>query len=325
MRKMILGSLVVGSVIAFTACGGGGGTTDAGGIADADKVAITEANLPNVFDAVGGAFSQSGNVPDFDEIINPDSTTKTAKKSPQIQKIVKTIQDMGVAATQQCDDGGSVTLDGDQTKGTLTFTNCKVSENYGNTGSFEETMNGTVTYETTLTSAHYTLTNFTLSGSESWIGMSNTMESDTWEHKYTNADIKASESETEYSAQISLTMSLKDDDVTAEFSGYTSTFKHTIADNRTEMSVDGFVKTNCMNGWIEIDTTTPIVEVENYTNYEENTCPTQGVITVKGQGGSSTTMTFNSDGSMDFTGAVSKHLASCNEMDSEDGEGACSL
>jgi len=325
MRKMILGSLVVGSVIAFTACGGGGGTTDAGGIADADKVAITEANLPNVFDAVGGAFSQSGDFPHFDEIINPDSTTKTAKKSPQIQKIVKTIQDMGVAATQQCDDGGSVTLDGDQTKGTLTFTNCKKSGSYGPTFGYEETMNGKVAYEMSETSAHYTLTNFISSGNESYMGESNATESHTWEDNYINADIKASESQTEYSAQISLTANFKYDDVTAEFSGYTSTFKYTIADNKTEASVDGFIKTNCMNGWIEIDTTTPIVEVENYTNYEEDSCPTQGVVTVKGQGGSSTTMTFNSDGSIDFTGAVTKHLDSCNEMDSEDGEGACSL
>ena len=79
-------------------------------------------------------------------------------------------------------------------------------------------------------------------------------------------------------------------------------------------SIDGFIKTSCLNAWIEIQT---MQEVNmGYYAY----CPTSGQILIGGNG-SSLTVTFNNDGSVDVTGAVTAHYDDCNALDGT----ACSL
>jgi hypothetical protein len=322
MKKMIFGSLIVGSVVAFTACGGGGGstTTPTGGIADTDKAAITEANLPEINAMVVKSFDNAtgDGMPTADEITGAGTSQKITKKLFQVQKTIKSSLDMGVTDTQNCPGGGTMTLDGDQTKGSVVFDGCKNSDSM-----YEETVDGTVAYEITDTSYSLTFTNFISTGKNTYNG-----QTSTWEENLEDVQLKMSHTGAnaalpDLQMDISMTGSFKYDDYLGEFDNLTSMYKFSHTEGKMETSVDGFIKSSCLGGWIEIDTTKNIVLYMSTDN--PNYCPSEGVVTVKGQGGSSVTLTYHTDGSATLSGDVNKEYATCNELYAEGEEGTCAI
>jgi hypothetical protein len=88
-------------------------------------------------------------------------------------------------------------------------------------------------------------------------------------------------------------------------------------DGSKTFTVNGGVKTECLDSMIYINTSSPVT----YGTSEESECPISGNITVQ-MDGSSTDIAFNVDRSLDVTieGGVLQHFNTCNELDT----GSCS-
>ncbi len=346
MKQFVCGLLAAGSLIVFTACSGGSNGEETT-IPDSSQAALSEATLPQVFDTVSVAFNMNIEAPvNINYIFAGASLGKHAKKTKHFAKITKTIPTVAMNETVNCSVSGSVTINGDDQNGTIIYNECKESEQYSTDEGYELVTNGTIEYQISGYSSYFKITNFTNTGNEVWNG-----QTWTWEYKYEFAEIEMNYTEnadgTSISAgEMTMTGSFKENDKLVEYDTLKQTYKYTSIGSSLvyETNVGGFIKSNCLGGWIEIDTTKNVmmsydynpdnIVCEEYTddqnqtyqqcsNEEENTCPSQGEIVIKGQGGSSVTINFNEDGSVDFSGSVTEHFDNCGDVSPGDGEDSC--
>ncbi|GHS87634.1 hypothetical protein FACS189487_04150 [Campylobacterota bacterium] len=135
--KIVLATLAIGAIGLFGGCGGGGGSSDSGGgsaaALTANKVEITEANAPQVI-----AEAISGRDVDFG-ILSASETPSISKNASAIE-IVRFVRDLTkrasptiainsaivplATATESCEGGGTVTINGSESDFTTTFKNC---------------------------------------------------------------------------------------------------------------------------------------------------------------------------------------------------------
>jgi len=207
----------------------------------------------------------------------------------------KSLNSIAESGTIECSESGSFAYDGSETSATFTFNNCTESG---------ITMNGTLsmTMNNDGTSGTLTYTNFSI------------IQDENNKVVYTSATAAFS-FDSSYEL-INMTITINAYQVISgertDFDNYRLTF---VADSNynVALTVNGSIRSDCLGGWVEI-TTNEAIQGNAYDD-----CPSAGQIVISGNA-SSLTVTFNADGSVDVSGAVTDHYDSCNDLDT----GACS-
>lgn len=288
---ILLGVAALG--FGVTGCGGGGSSSIPSPL-ESNGVVIDASNSEQVLDAVFNIIDVG-----FDPAIplaksvggtSVDTTMLTQPAALKEIQSVAVVRSEAVAGDPiYCTDGGVINY----TDTGMIFSNCNESGLI---------MDGTVTVSGNETAATMTLSNFTM-----------TLDSEIVFYEsltYTFTLNAANEINS---------MSITMDGYTSIFGERTDYQNYTFTMNMNDLSVisfslNGFIKTDCLGGWIELKT------IENIQINDMNTCPTAGQIVIGGNA-SSLTVDFNSDGSVDLTGAVTKHYSNCSSIP----VGTCSL
>jgi hypothetical protein len=293
------------AVLSFSVTGcGGGSSSDAGADAPVESklVTITEENSEQVIDAVFGSMDIGDgfeNVPSFKSVASVQSVPMLkSTEIPALKKVLSSSRNLNTVAesgTVECSGGGSYSYNGSKTSATFTFNSCTESG---------ITMDGTLALTTNNEGTSGTLT-------------------------YTNFSITQDENNKVVYSSATATFSFNDNydvvDMSITINGYVvasgertdfDNYRLILAmDNNYNMSItiNGSIKSDCIGGWVEITTNEAMVG----NAYDD--CPSAGQIVISGNA-SSLTVTFNADGSVDVSGAVTNHYDSCNDLDT----GACS-
>jgi hypothetical protein len=284
----ILFSIAVLS-FSITGCGGGGSGGDSAP-AESEHVVIDENNINLVTGTVFDAIGVGVNAP-----ILPLASTAAATSAPRVKvleqpaavkQVLSTSQNLSILAEGDpidCTNGGFYSYSGSE----ITFSDCNESGII---------IDGTVSVSSDSTSATMTFTNFSITQ---------------------GSDIIFYESMTfAYTLDLS-SMSITMDGYTSIFGERTDYQNYTfsIAINSNDdvtYAINGFIKTDCLGGWIEIRTTEDIQVIF------PNDCPTAGQIVISGNA-SELTVDFNTDGSIDVSGSATEHYDSCYSLPT----GAC--
>ena len=284
-RIAVLFSIVALS-FSITGCGGGGGSSS---IADntpleSQDVVIDVSNSEQVLSTVFSVIEVGANptLP-LAKSVGETSVSTTVLAQPaalrQIQSATLVRSEAVVGEPISCTDGGFIT----STDTGMNFSDC-------NEGGI--IMDGTVAVTGNETAATMTLSNFTITLDSEIIFYESLTYSFTLNSAY----------------EIS-SMSITMNGYTSIFGERTDYLNYTLTmsmDNLSAItfSVKGFVKTDCLGGWIEIRTT------ENIQINDIDPCPTAGQIVIGGNA-SSITIDFNTDGSVNVSGSVTDYYSSC--------------
>ena len=278
-----------------TGCGGGGGGSSVSTPLESERAILDENNseqaISALFNVVDLGFEPS--LPLTKSVGETStSTTNTLTQAAALNQLrsIAPVKNEAVTGEQiACTDGGFITT----TNTGATFSNCNESGII---------MDGTMTVSGTETAATATLSNFSM------ILEGETIFYESLTFSFTlNAESQIN--------SMSITMD-----------GYTSIFgeridyqNYTFAMsmdnfNAITFSINGFIKTDCLGGWVELSTT------EDIQINDTDPCPNAGQIVISGNS-SSLTVDFNSDGSVDLSGAVTEHYSSCTNVP----DSTCSL
>ncbi len=288
---ILFGIAVLG--FSVTGCGGGGSSSVSTPL-ESEHVVIDVNNaeqvLSTVFNVIDVGFDPA--LP-LAKSVGETSVSTTVLAQPaalkEIQSAALVRSEAVVGEPISCTDGGFITY----TDTGMIFSDCNESGII---------MDGTVTVSGNETAATMTLSNFTIT---------------------LDGEIIFYESLT-YS--FTLNAELEIDTMSITMNGYTSIFgertdylNYTLTMSMDTLSaitfsVNGFIKTDCLGGWIEIRTT------ENIQINDIDPCPTAGQIVINGNA-SSITIDFNPDGSVDVSGSVTDYYSSCLSVP----EDACNL
>lgn len=290
---------------ALTACGGGSGdTTVTTTVDETEKVVITAENSESVISTVSNVISggYSYELPIGGYVAAISQETKTTLPSlkllelPVFEKVLNTKQTSAISIastsyTYQCADSGYISY--------TAITDYSVAMNFNNCVESGILMNGTVklTTNSTNTSVSFAFTNFLMTD-----GSTNSLYYQSLTYALTLDPVTYELT----SMSISITGSLDNNGETAEFVNYRLSARLD-ADYNLYYNVSGYVTDPCTNAWIGMETLQEI-KVDN-----GDTCPTQGQIRIDGND-SDIIVTFNSDASVDVTGAIEAHYNSCTEI-----------
>ena len=291
---VLFGIAVLG--FSVTGCGGGGGSSSVSTPLESEHVVIDGTNsekvLSTVFNVIDVGFEPT--IPLLAKSAGETSvSTTTVLTQPaalkQLQSVALVRSEAVVGKPVSCTDGGFVT----PTDTGMIFSDCNESGLI---------LNGTMTASEDVTGGAMTLSNFTMTFPD---GEFVFYESLTFSFTL-NADIISN---------ISITMD-GNTSIFGERADYQNyTFTMSIDDlSAITFSINGFIKTDCLGGWIEIRTT------ENIQINDVDPCPTAGQIVIGGNA-SSITVDFNSDGSVNVSGSVTDYYDSCLAVP----EGTCVL
>lgn len=278
---VLCGMAVLG--FSVTGCGGGGGSSVTSPL-EKDGVVIDASNseqvLNTVFNVVDVGFDPA--LP-LAKSVGETSTPKSVLTQPAMLKQIESsalVRNEAVAGEPTyCTDGGSITT----TDTGMIFSDCNQSGII---------MDGTVTVSGNETAAKMTLSNFTMMLDNEIVFYESLTYSFT-----TNANYEIT------------SMSMTMDGYTNIFGERTDYQNYTFTMNMNDLraisfSVNGFIKTDCLGGWIEIKT------VENIQINDVDPCPTAGKIVINGNA-SGITVDFNADGSVNVSGSVTDYYSSC--------------
>ena len=274
------------SVVAFflSACGGGGSSDAPVSETPLELVTITEQNADSVIASAVGSISGAMDIEDIPVLSTTSSVAKSSAMMTQYAKSVSTAisLDSEVSQTVACSGGGTVTADGDEvTGGTVTYNECVESG---------VTIDGTMIL--TIDGSNYTVEFIDLR-----------MQMDAIIAYYEDATIQFDE----YSTDLSVTMTgYSTDGINRmDFEDYS------VSITGDSLSLNGFVKTNCMGSWIEVETTQALIM--------PGFCPNAGEISIVGNS-SNIKMVFNADESVDvlLNGQPYASYITCDDLPSLD-------
>ncbi len=297
LRDVKMGAIALFGMAIFSfgivGCGGGGVDVGATPPAESDRVAIDAANS----DAVAATAYQALDVGDIAGGLNPlgKSFKILSDEEPKLKSILAatiSLKDMAVDPYADFCDSGTISMSGTQTSATMTFNNCVLGNSSLN-GSMILTINSTGT-EGTLTFANFTTT---MNGE-----IIASYESLSYIYKFNSSMTEIT------SMTLAINGYILDGDKRMDFINYK--LDMSMSDNVYTISINGYVKENSLNAWIGITTVEAIKIDDSLGNY--NYCPIAGKITIGGNG-SSMTMTYNNDGSVDVSidGGVPVHHGTC--------------
>jgi hypothetical protein len=201
------------------------------------------------------------------------------------------------SATQQCEDGGSVTLNGDEVSGVAQFNDCRQSGYYID-GSIEYRL---FSYDADIMDIQMTFSHFTVRGPDGTLSTSRAtteliLDANTY-------------------ALTSATMHYDDMTVESVSNGYTLQYRNydVLITQRNEsevgVRVDGSIKTSCSSKWVTLKTNQEVTVVNGR-------CPSSGRVNASGTG-LNVDVTFQSDGSVvvrDNANGTSNTYGSCTEL-----------
>ncbi len=304
---------LVGLLLITFGLSGCGGSNPETSIKESDKIAISSSNKNNVtYETI--SLLRLGEKSSKPPKTGYGASSHSKVTLPLIQQPYKLIPSyllsstdnintqLGATQTEQCHDGGSISITSDGSgSGTIVYNNCEMGD---------VTINGKVfVASTNKDSATITFTDYSL--------------------KSADGEIVWKSAEYDYRAQnnifvmsITMTGHISATGVRTDFIKYktkitVNNYKNQYADNYSiSLALSGFIKTNCLGGWIEISTPTDVVLKKN------RICPTQGKIVVKGNN-SKYTLRFNTDQSADIeVNGDNTHYDHCRDI--EDEESSCS-
>ncbi len=282
MTKFTTALLTGSALLLFTACGGGSGG-DAGTPAKT-MVSITDENADDVISA--SVLSVKG-ITDIGDILLGDGSANIAKSTSHLNtlgNIAAANLEPGTLAesgTESCSGGGSVSYDGNEnTGGTVTFNQCVESGT---------TINGTMVLSINGADTTTNFTNFSVKAYDA-------------EVFYSSATVNLNTDT--YDMSVTVTGYAVDDGSRYDFENYSLT------KTGNSYTFAGFVKTDCMGGWIEIKTNQALVMYDS--------CPTAGDIVAIGNN-SELRMVFNSDMSVDVSvnGEAYDTYPNCDDLPEE--------
>jgi hypothetical protein len=277
------------AVLGFSVTGCGGGSSDGSSVSLLEKegVVIDTSNSEDVVNTVFNVIDAGSNptVP-MAKSVGETSVPKSVLTQPATLKKIESsvlVRNEAVAGeVMYCTDGGSIT----PTDTGMIFSNCNESGMI---------MDGTVTVSGSETAPTMTLSNFTM-----------TLDNETVFYESLSYSFTSN-------ANYEITsMSITMDGYTTIFGERTEYQNYTFTMNMNDLnlisfSVNGFIKTDCLGGWIEIKTT------QNIQINDIAYCPTAGQVVINGNA-SSITVDFNADGSVDLSGSVNDHYNSCSSI-----------
>jgi len=295
----ILFSIAVLS-FSITGCGGGGGSAGDSTPAESEHV-VLDAN--NSGQAINTVFNEIGTGFDFKSPLASMAaaksvpTTKVLEHPAAVKQVLSTSQNISSVPEGDpisCTDGGFITYNDTE----IIFSDCNESGMI---------IDGTVAVSGDETSATMTFTNFSITmGSDIVFYESMT-------YSYTlNAEYEI------------ISMSITMDGYTCifgertDYQNYIFSISWDSSYTVTTYSINGFIKTDCLGGWIEITTTEDIQK-----NLSEP-CPTAGQIVISGNA-SSITIDFNPYGmggvNVTVSGSATEYYDSCLNVPGD----SCSL
>lgn len=281
MKQILLASLFA---LFLIGCGGGGGSSYVPP-ASYTPPPLIEINEQNVDAAVVTSLESMG-IRAIGDILLPSSDSAAAKSTSMVIKYAKTVSDVlplyAIESTDPiaCTYSGSYTVSDDNT--TVIFYDCSMEENV--------TLDGTVklTSETTL----------------EFIGLTVDDLNSGFLTYFSSATFSV------YSSGFSATISgyATDSVNRVDYERYTVTGTN-ITELGADYTFDGYIKTDCLGGWIQIKTIQAI-PIPN-----DDTCPTQGEISVIGDN-SEVNVKINSDTSITVTlnGVLYEIYTDCNNL-----------
>jgi len=296
---VLFGTTLLG--LGLTACGGGSSSSDVSLTpppAESEKVTIDASNQDEVIAAAVQAIGASKiNVPMFKS--SSSSSISPSGRQPIYKKILSatpTLKTLAASGSAACPDGGSISTSGTQTSGSATYNNCQIQD---------VIINGSVKFTDNGQSGSIAYTNFTMSGQDD---MNMAFDSLTYTYQMdSNYEIT------------SMSMAINGAVTYYNQTNYYNNYKFNLnTDNNgnTIYALNGFIKTPCLDAWIEVTTMQDVIITSS------GNCPTSGEISIGGNN-SSMTVTFNPNSSVDVSinGNAPQTYDSCENLDT----GICSL
>lgn len=276
------------AVLGFSVTGcGGGSDSSVSSLLEKEGVVIDASNSEQVLNTVFNVVDTGSNpalplAKSVGETSAPQSVLTQPATLKQIESAVLVRNEAVAGEPMYCTDGGSIT----PTDTGMIFSDCNESG---------IVMDGTVTVSGNETASTMTLSNFTMTLDSEIIFYESLTYSFTLN---ANNEINS--------------MSITMDGYTTIFGERTEYQNYTFTMNMNDLSVisfsvNGFIKTDCLGGWIEIRT------VENIQINDAGFCPTAGQIVIGGNA-SSITVDFNTDGSVNVSGSVTDYYYSCSSL-----------
>jgi len=277
--------ILLAGVVAFflSACGGGSSDTPVSEI-PLELVTITEQNADSVIASAVGSISGAMDIEDIPVLSTTSSVVKSSSMMTQYAKSISTgiSLDSAVSQTLACSGGGTVTADGDEaTGGTVTYDECVESG---------VTIDGTMIL--TIDGSNYTVQFIDLR-----------MQMDEIIAYYEDATIQFNEYSTDMS--VTITGYSTDGMNRIDFKDYS------VSITGDSLSLNGLVKTNCLDAWVEVKTIQPLAM--------PGFCPIAGEISIAGNS-SEINLVFNADESVNVTlnGEAYNSYTTCEDLPSLD-------
>lgn len=287
--------------LSLTGCGGGGSNPESMNFtppSSSEQVIINETNQDMVtataVDAIGAGLNTE--TPLLKGNSSSSSFSKYSSKEPMFKKVLsttKSLKTLAQSGSEECPYGGNITYTAtSETSGSGSYNNCQLGPDTTVNGSIKVTGDG---YSGTATYTNFSMTD----GSETLMAFDSL--------KYTfrfnsNYDL--------LSMSMTMNGSATTFDERVEYGNYTFSMD-TLNNNDLKLSVNGYIKTPCLNAWLQVTTS------ENIIISPSASCPTSGSITIGGNA-SNMNVTFNSDYSADISvnGGALQHYNNCNDLDS---------
>ena len=276
--------ILLAGVVAFflSACGGGGSSDTPVSESPLELVTITEQNADSVIASAVGSISGAMDIDDLPVLSTTSSVAKSSSMMTQYAKSVATdlSLDRAVSETVACSEGGSITADGNEvTGGTVTYNECVESG---------VTIDGTMIL--TIDGSDYTVEFIDLR-----------IQMNEYIAYYERATLEFNEN----SLDISMTITgyLTEGSNRVDYKDYSASI------TGDSLSLNGFVKTNCLDAWVEVKTIQPLAM--------PGSCPIAGEISIAGNS-SEINMVFNADESVDVTlnGEAYDSYTTCDDLPS---------
>lgn len=278
--KSLLGIVV--SIFLLIGCGGGDVSTKL------PQAKIDKSNQKQViailFDSIDITTPQ---------LFSPTSTSSEVSMSlvntsqASLAKILPNYKSLAVSSTDDsyiCKGGGSISSDIEGEVSTVIYENCK-EEN--------TTINGQIkiSYNEATKEITYVMSNYSMIG----VNSEYATESTTYVVSAGNINYNT-------------TGKSIVDNMTVEFDNYNYTIA--LVNNRIDISLDGFVKTSSLDGWVRIKTSQPM-------QLTDNTCPASGEIDIDGDN-SKLKVQFKSNKSVDIymNSALTEQFEDCSKIPS---------
>ena len=263
--------LIASTVILFTACGGGGGGSSGGdtGSSQRTMVTITDQNADRVIAAASQSMKGAMQINNRLGLNSASVVSQGIAKINKVGNIAssdKTVAPLAESGNETCSGGGTVTYDFNDNGGYYNFNNC-IENDIG------LTLDGKITMEKNGNAYNVVYSDFTLES-----------HYDDWSVYYQNATVNLNTSTYDMSGTLTGYISTNGDKV--EFDQYN------FSKTGDSLTYNGFVKTSCLTGWIELKTTRAL-QMSNY-GYG---CPTAGELVAIGNNTELKTV-FNADKSV---------------------------